>query len=435
MEAAEPGSADTQQFPETKRLKLETDGVAKTGHQELPASYAYPLMDASESAAIGVDFDDVEGRLHEVMARNGVAIVRGVLSAGDIADLEEALRQDLAELIDEDALARADPSVRVAWQEAVSPSQPPTAAWPAATLSDVGARGRFQDRGLPHGRFSWAARTNARVRRIYEVLHGTADLVSSTDNAFVANASHEEAETNKSWPHVDQNDNDTRIPCKDWDVYQGILYVWSSEARHASTTVVWPGSHREPYADYMADLALQSRFAAASIHFTPIDKMQPSAARDRLLNGWAAGARRVPVPAGGLLLFTSRTTHQGWSGGPRLAQPVCWEPRARRSALARERKLRLAAFGLPSTHWASLGQPHELSDLREPEPVEAAGSLNREEVRLPLRPSIRSRALTDGADLGELRRQLQAHKWMEPLPRDLCFLLEQSIRDEFRAIL
>ena len=33
----------------------------------------------------------------------------------------------------------------------------------------------------------------------------------------------------------------------------------------------------------------------------------------------------------GLLLWDSRTVHQGWRGGPRLAMPICWEPRHRRS--------------------------------------------------------------------------------------------------------
>merc|ERR1712014_317992 len=98
------------------------------------------------------------------------------------------------------------------------------------------------------------------------------------------------------------------------------------------------------------------------------------------IRGWETGARRIPVPAGGLLLWTSRTTHQGWSGGPRLAQPVCWEPRARRDEIARERKFRLAALGLPSTHWASLALPHELSDLTRPLPVSAVPSPNHEHV-------------------------------------------------------
>ena len=47
----------------------------------------------------------------------------------------------------------------------------------------------------------------------------------------------------------------------------------------------------------------------------------------------------------GLLLWDSRTVHQGWRGGPRLAQPICWEPRERRS---QARRLNNQKYQLPS---------------------------------------------------------------------------------------
>ncbi len=46
---------------------------------------------------------------------------------------------------------------------------------------------------------------------------------------------------------------------------------------------------------------------------------------------------------------------QGWTSGRRLAQPVCWEPRSRRDHAALVRKAVMSIRGLPSTHWASLG--------------------------------------------------------------------------------
>lgn len=246
--------------------------------------------------------------------------------------------------------------------------------------------------------------------------------------------------TNKNWPHVDQNDHDERIPCKQWEVYQGILYVWSSEATHASTTVVWPGSHKEAYAQYMSDPRIATRIARGKPHFTLISGMEPGAARARLSQGWEAQARRVPVPAGALLLFSSRTTHQGWSGGPRLAQPVCWEPVVRRDDLARERKLRLAVLGLPSTHWASLALPHELitqdhGSEQRATPVDATGAATHDEVIFPLRASIRPRALRADVDQDDLWTQLVDAEWFAPLPAKLAQLLEESVTEEFKAIL
>merc|ERR1712032_914655 len=147
---------------------------------------------------------------------------------------------------------------------------------------------------------------------------------------------------------------------------------------------------------------------------------------------WSTGARRMPVPAGGLLLWSSRTTHQGWSGGPRLAQPVCWEPRSRRNDLMRERKLRLAALGMPSTHWPSLALPHELSAAERPSIVDAKEAAVHDAVHFPLRYSIRSRALKQDADMVKLWGQLQNPDWFAPLPSNLKDLLEESVSDEFK---
>lgn len=398
---------------------------------DLPTECRCLVMSEPEAAAITIRYDEIETRLKDTMERKGVAIVSGVLGRKDLEESECALRQDMKELVDTDALVVADPSVQAAWQRVC---QEGLHSWPADSLADVGARGRFQDRGMPHGRFAWKVRTHPHVKRVYEVLHGTSDLVSSCDNAFVANTTQPETNSNKWWPHVDQNDHDTRLPCSSWDIYQGLAYIWSSEGNHASTTVVWPESNLA-YPDYMADPNVAQRIAQGRPHFTGIWAMEPGRARNAMIRGWESGARRIPVPAGGLLLWSSRTTHQGWAGGPRLAQPVCWEPRGRRDALMRERKLRLAALGLPSTHWASLGMPHELSALSQPEAVDPAGSEDHDAVHLPLRFSIRSRALKEGADMLKLWKCLQGPDWFTPLPTDLMQLLEDSISTEFKQLL
>merc|ERR1712188_305074 len=119
-------------------------------------------------------------------------------------------------------------------------------------------------------------------------------------------------------------------------------------------------------------------------HFCQLKAMEKGESREKLYAGWKEGAKRMPVPAGGLLLWSSRTVHQGWSGGPRLAQPVCWEPSERVQPTAHLRKLRMAATGLPSTHWASLGQPHYLVAPTQADPVEAC--MSDDGLVLPLKP-------------------------------------------------
>lgn len=417
-----------------KKAKVSSEHWA----EGVPARCSARVMTAEEAAAITVPFAEIEAgdRLRKTMAETGTAIVTGVLGSGDIESLEEAIAQDIAELVDVEAIAAADESVRAAWTRA----QAGLRGYSTATLMACGARGRLQDRGLPHGRFAWAARRHERVRRVYEVLHGTAELVVSVDNSFVSHVTQPEEQSNKSWPHVDQNDHATDVPCKDWDVYQGILYLWGCESSHASTTVIWPRSHTEPYKLYMADAGVAARPGQGKPHFTLMSGMSPGAARERLFAGWAAEARRIPMPAGALLLWTSRTTHQGWSGGGRLAQPVCWEPRARQDAAMRQRKLRLAALGLPSTHWASLGMPHELltEDFgaeQRPQRRGAEGSADPDEVILPLRATIRPVTLQDDADQENLWSRFAGRPWFEPLPPELTQLLEVSIREDFKAVL
>lgn len=418
-----------------------------TTHLPLPATLDIAIMSPPEVQAITVRLADISSHLQRVLDNKGVAIVTGVLSAQDIRTLEQKMKEDLAELVDSDRVgASASPSLVKTWERA---RERGVGAWPAAALADLGVKGRFQERGLPHGRFAWGARLLPAVRRVYAELHACAeeDLVASCDNSFVANHQAVAQTTNASWPHVDQNDNETRFKCRDWKVYQSILYVWPSDVPRASTTVVWPGSHLpETYGLYMNDPAIKIRMSGSGTHFTPIDKCTEGDARDRLLQGWRAHARRIPVPAGSLLVWSSRTTHQGWSGGPRLAQPICWEPRTRRSELARQRKLRMAALGLPSTHWASLGLPHNLSMLSQLQPVAGLGDekLDKttqkadtfsEEIHLPLKRAIRSQALCPSADPDALWKLLEDTRWLVCLPTSALATLEASIGEEWKAIL
>ncbi len=47
-----------------------------------------------------------------------------------------------------------------------------------------------------------------------------------------------------------------------------------------------------------------------------IQNMTNGEGKDALMKGWMEHSRRIPVPAGGLLVWNSRTTHQGELGAP-----------------------------------------------------------------------------------------------------------------------
>jgi hypothetical protein len=115
-------------------------------------------------------------------------------------------------------------------------------------------------------------------------------------------------------------------------------------------------------------------------HYCEIAHLVDGSAQAQLGELFRRGCRRAPMPEGSLLLWNSRTLHQamprahvplsnrefseaaardalfqGWTSGRRLAQPVCWEPKSRRGEAALVRKTLMSIRGLPSTHWASLG--------------------------------------------------------------------------------
>eukprot|EP00658_Telonema_sp_P-2_P004770 TRINITY_DN11778_c0_g1_i3.p1 TRINITY_DN11778_c0_g1~~TRINITY_DN11778_c0_g1_i3.p1 ORF type:complete len:127 (-),score=2.72 TRINITY_DN11778_c0_g1_i3:66-446(-) len=77
-------------------------------------------------------------------------------------------------------------------------------------------------------------------------------------------------------------------------------------------------------------------------HFCMLDK-------NRFLE-FADQAVRMRVPSGSMVLWDSRTLHQGWEGGPRLAVPICLEPKKRRTDIALLSKHEACRKGLPTTH-------------------------------------------------------------------------------------
>merc|ERR1712019_193468 len=185
-----------------------------------------------------------------------------------------------------------------------------------------------------------------------------AELATGTDVVFWSAMDSERAADNDQWLHVDQNHRSglTHL-CA-----QGVLYIWPSVGENASTTALWPGSHLEPYQRLMRDRhAIQKGRKELGSQSVRINSLQDYAERASLAEQAIAGTKRVPCPAGSLLLWDSRTIHQGWAGGPRLAQPVCWEPKSRRDEDARMRKLYCCAAGVATSHSSSEGRVHGMA--------------------------------------------------------------------------
>merc|ERR1712157_159537 len=105
------------------------------------------------------------------------------------------------------------------------------------------------------------------------------------------------------------------------------------------------------------------------------------------------------------------------------------EPVGRRDEAALERKLRLAALGLPSTHWASLGTPHTLVK------PQACKSTAGGKVGFPLKSSIHPVSLREEADIAEMWKRLECCDWESPLPADLREFLEGALTEDIKLVL
>ena len=392
------------------------------------ATHTFALMSPEECDRLTVPFAEIEARLSGVLAEHGVAIVPDVASPEDCAALEALFSQDLYSALDNPAAAlrtaeEAGPeheSLVQALREVMA-AGPDHAAqvWPPGTPLGRRGAGGASTRGLPQGRFAWAARLHPRVRACYAALHGTSDLCVGLDQPFfVPRATPDDRESKRLWPHADHNVHSTQGGGD--EVFQSVLYVWGSNRDGASTTIVQPGSHRDVYDTLMRDPAMVARrnnhFCQASHHsaqlnhdhnlkpplaYAPqISAMADASAAAELWASYLAQARRVPVPAGGLFIWSSRTMHQGHAGGSRLAMPVCWEPVERRSPDVRARKARLVLSGLASSHWASLGLQHgcarSKAEALPAQPAPPGESWTEAQLPLQARPPLPEQVTAGG---------------------------------------
>lgn len=142
------------------------------------------LLLPSKAALVTVPFDNMENKsegLKAVMQKYGFCIVTNVASVNECKSLQNDLEADHSELIDM-TLTQDVQVVRAVKKY----SNVEVCHMPSATLGTLGIKNCFQLRGLPHGHFAWQSRILPHVHRPYEILHGTADLVSSCDNSFVS---------------------------------------------------------------------------------------------------------------------------------------------------------------------------------------------------------------------------------------------------------
>eukprot|EP01063_Lacrimia_lanifica_P012217 TRINITY_DN18835_c0_g1_i1.p1 TRINITY_DN18835_c0_g1~~TRINITY_DN18835_c0_g1_i1.p1 ORF type:complete len:481 (+),score=130.44 TRINITY_DN18835_c0_g1_i1:59-1501(+) len=359
-----------------------------------------PMMEAAEMAKATVGMDELgtpEGaaRLREVMAGEGWALVTGVTNAKENAVLEKAWTADLAALTAEcgeaDAEERFHPEALGIHAKL---AEGDATAWPSATI--VRKKWVDPEHGLHHGSYAWLCRLHPNVRACYAALLEVPqeELCVGCDYVFFEPRAPPPKTEDRYWMHNDYNKHVTALQAT-----QGVLYTWPSEDPGCATTVIWPRSHTDVFESVQDDPMCKDCFnppaapgkRAASVNHCLHLHLEDTL-RDKLVDGALAHAKRVPVPAGALVLWDGRLAHQGWAGGRRLACPVCYEAKSTRTEAARTRKVWLAATGQPSTHWASLGMVHTgqtglLSSLSE-HTAPADEVDDADDVKMPMYPTL-----------------------------------------------
>uniref|UniRef100_A0A7S2NC27 Phytanoyl-CoA dioxygenase n=1 Tax=Zooxanthella nutricula TaxID=1333877 RepID=A0A7S2NC27_9DINO len=403
-------------------------------------TYSVPVQTEWEANATHVPLDEVlqkgSPRLKDVLDKYGFAVVTGVVPFQEQQAFEDDFKDDLLDLVDKEALSTGPEAAKYAHERLLKEGPRAFPIRTAETYLTEGA-GFVLKRALMHGRFAWRARRHPNVAAVFGTLFPEEEkLVTSVDVTFFTPKGGQISKTNSFSAHVDQNKHDVRDGLSDSETYQGVLYIWPA-GEGTSTTVLWPGSHHDRWDTMMEDERFKDS-GKYGIHYCEIRAMYNQARGTQLAAGWAEHARRVVVPAGGLLLWNSRTLHTGWRGGPRLAQTVCLEPASRRKETARLAKLRLAALGLPSTHWAQLGMQHDMVlgyggvFAKDRAPASAPFMFGR--PLLPLLPALRPQGLADGADEGRLEKLVEVEystlgTWAFP---GSAALLEASVRDTIK---
>jgi len=371
--------------------------------------YVAKVMTQEEFQKVAIPLPEISARLHATMEEQGFAIVTGVITSDELHELEDDFKRDLIDLVDEDALSNAPTEVQQAYKKFLEEGP---RSFPLRTVIKhlTEAAGFVLKRCLAHGRFAWRIRRHPNVHAVYhQLFHDGGDMVTSLDVTFFTPEGQDSAWKNTFSAHVDQNMHDVRDGLANNSSFQGALYVWEAGFDgKSSTTVVWPGSHRNIWPDMMTDEAFIGK-GEFGMHYSEVQSMSKEEYARELAAGWQLQARRVVAPRGSLLVWNSRTVHTGWRGGPRLAQAVCLEPASRRPEPERIAKLRLAALGIPGTHWASAGMQHDMClgypgvFAAEPAEAEEDGNGDLSQVVLPLRPAIRPAALAVGADMKNLK--------------------------------
>jgi ectoine hydroxylase-related dioxygenase (phytanoyl-CoA dioxygenase family) len=355
-------------------------------HQQDTPTFTAPFLKNISDFTVEdpTNYEEIAGKYDEW----GFVCVNNILSEEEQKEAEDLWYGDLLQSIDESGIT--DPRLK----SVVKLVQDGSEHFPKDSLPGLSSKGFASLYGVPQGKFSWKMRTNQKVKKIYEHLHQNTDLCVSMDVPFFTPDPYSKPEC-LMWSHADQNINvrDSKGEIiGSPNSHQGIIYVWGSDKQGTSNTVVIPKSHKNEYFELLNSIPESNYDGHSGIYISNIPN---PTIREKFVKIWKEKARRIPAKAGSLLIFNSKTIHQGYQNGYRLAQTVCWEPKKYRSEEALNRKVQACVMGIATTHWASIGTHHGVSFIK-PKPQKYDGKFHHRNI-FPLK-NIPLECLTEEAN-------------------------------------
>jgi len=192
-------------------------------------------------------------------------------------------------------------------------------------------------KGFVHSESFWYVRTHPLVKKAWEHIYSSDDLVVSLDAGVCGK---EIVDINQTqWLHTDQA---PRLAGSEYYMIQGSVIVSNTDPNTSGCTVVVPYSHH--------------RYQERAKNNNPPHHHWRIGEDVEI----AAEARCIFVPRGGMILWNSKTLHQGWTG-KRLGFMVCYVPKKWRTEEVRRMKIASYLSGRCNSHWPqySHGSPYE----------------------------------------------------------------------------
>jgi len=360
-----------------------TGGLNQLWNISITTSIQFPFLNNLNEYSI--DFSQLNSdQLLNILDEQGFCIIKNVCTIDEISESKQNIGDDFFELFDMNMISNNEDLLKEYQKFCNMRKDEIIDNW--KVFKDY----FINKHGLPQGRFAWNLRLNPKIRSIYEKIYNTTDLVTGMDSIFFSIGDNIRKRVGY-WGHCDHNIK--RDNSEDWQCYQSVIAINDSSNEDSETTVVWPKSHKLFYQTLMeASNSDYSHYIELSLllendHFGDVVK-------GRQINlKYIKEARRVPLQEGDLIIWNSKTIHQGYKNyGRRLAMPVCYEPKTRRTKKSFISKLKYAIEGFGTTHWASLGQKHgvylkEIENHAEPAVYDYTNT-EGDNIELPIKERI-----------------------------------------------